>query len=393
MTLSEFLKILHSYIGTEYKKQDYFTYIITLIMREPSSIEEQKADEQNKYYPYNGLDSEKDFLGRIYNGKELPKAKARIIIRYFDTSAFIEKFEDINSSARIKMINELALYGVICTSENLPKVCSELIYSLINAATAGIKSIDASFVGDKKELTLSNYDDSDLKRNYGVSLLAETNQHCPYDGCFKPLYQCINGNSAFDYTVVQINPKHPRNTADNLIALCPECARKYMFDITDEKINHLEDIKLKISLLKESLDEISDEKTVKGVEDVLRKILNIPVGKILNLNYNPTEVLNKMDRTDSSLFMKIHNYVSKYYQDVESICKQLETEGVLDYERFCFQIKLQYKELNKQGLSQSQIFDSLVTWLAGHTNEEKGPCEVIVSFFVQKCEVFDAISK
>ncbi len=393
MTLSEFLKILHSYIGVECTNQEYIPFIVTLIMREPASDAEVQSDEQNKYYPYNGLESEKDFLGRIYNGRALPKTKARMIKKYYDTSAFVEVFDDVDIAARKKMVSELTAHGVNCSPETLPSICEELIGLLIDAATIGIETIDASLVGDGKELTLPVYDDSDLKNIYGVHLLAETKQRCPNDGCFKPLYQDINGKSAFDYTVVQVNPKLPRNTVDNLIALCPECARKYMFDITTEKIHRLEDIKLRITMLMEALDEISDEKLVAGVERVLHKIAQIPITQVMELNYSPTEVVKKMDGTDSSLFMKIHTFVNKYYPDVENTFKQLEMEGIVDYERFCSQMKYEYKDLAQQGLTQSQIFDKLVTWLAGMTNEETGPCEVVVSFFVQKCEVFDAISQ
>lgn len=393
MTLSEYLKILHSYIGVECTNQDYFPFIVTLIMREPASEAEVQADEQNKYYPYNGLVSEKDFLGRIYNGRALPKRKARMIKKYYDTTAFVAEFVNVDDAARKKMIGELSVYGVNCSVDTLPKVCEELIGLFINAAAMGIESIDASMVGDGKELTLPVYDDTDLKSSYGVHLLAETKQRCPYDGCLKPLYQDIGGRSAFDYSVVQVNPKLPRNTVDNLIALCPECARKYMFDITTEKMHRLEDIKLRITMLMEALDDITDEKLVAGVERVLQKISQIPITQVMELNYCPTEVVKKMDGTDSSLFMKIHTFVNKYYPDVEAMFKQMEMDGTVDYERFCSQMKFKYKDLAKQGLTQSQVFDEMVAWLTGTTNEETGPCEVVVSFFVQKCEVFDAISQ
>lgn len=393
MTLSEYLKIMHSYIGVECTNQDYIPFIVTLIMREPSTDAERKADEQDKYYPYSGLESEKDFLGRIYNGRALPKGKARMIKKYYDASALIDAFSDVDEAARKRMISELAAHGINCSVDTLPSVCAELSGLLIDAAAIGLNSVDASQLGDGKELTLPVYDDGELKTSYGVHLLAETKQRCPYDGCLKPLYQDTGGRSAFDYSVVQINPRLPRNTVDNLIALCPGCARKYMFDITTEKMNRLEDVKLRITMLMEAFDDISDTKIVAGVERVLQKISQIPITQVISLNYNPTEVVRKMDGTDSSLFIKISSYVNKYYPDVEAVFKQLETEGTVDYERFCSQVKYMYKDFAKQGLTQSQIFDKLVEWLAGTLNEETGPCEVVISFFVQKCEVFDVISK
>jgi hypothetical protein len=49
-------------------------------MRTPSTAEEEKADDEDNYYPYKGSANEKDFLLRVYNGsKFLPKKKARMI--------------------------------------------------------------------------------------------------------------------------------------------------------------------------------------------------------------------------------------------------------------------------------------------------------------------------
>ena len=56
-----------------------------------------------------------------------------------------------------------------------------------------------------------------------------------------------------------------------------------------------------------------------------------------------------------------------------------------------------FKDWNKRDVENSEmqlfLFDKLVEWLAGTLNEETGPCEVVISFFVQKCEVFDAVSQ
>lgn len=75
MNLSECLKMLHSYIGTDCDKQDYIVYIQTLVMRAPMTPEEEKEDDNDNYYPYRGKPEEQDFLLRIYNGRPLPKKK------------------------------------------------------------------------------------------------------------------------------------------------------------------------------------------------------------------------------------------------------------------------------------------------------------------------------
>jgi len=45
MTFSDFLQLMHSYIGCDVTKQDYVLYITNLIIREPANDAEEKADE------------------------------------------------------------------------------------------------------------------------------------------------------------------------------------------------------------------------------------------------------------------------------------------------------------------------------------------------------------
>ena len=35
----------------------------------------------------------------------------------------------------------------------------------------------------------------------------------------------------------------------------------------------------------------------------------------------------------------------------------------------------------------------MVDWLQRGTNEDRGACEVVISYFIQKCEVFDVIAE
>ena len=392
MTLSECLKLLHSYIGTNCDNQDYIVYLQTLIMREPMTEEEEKADDEDNYYPYKGTTNEKDFLLRVYNGsKQLPKKKARIIKKYYSPVAFKAAFSDIEDSARSNFANELRDRGINCTKDELSDYCEELLRLLIDAAAIGVSEIDVSIIGES-EKTLPVYDDTDLKKKYGVHLLAEANNYCPYDRCYKPLRIGTASNSMFDYSIVRINPKITIDTVDNYIALCPECGRRYRVEFDEKKQYRLEDIKLSLSSAMEAMDILTEDKVVAGIERIIGKIPGIPIEKIMELNYKPTQVVNKMDKTDPALFMKINAYVAGYYPDVRDLFKQAEAESGFNFEKFCSQIKFKFTDIKDSGLTQGKIFDALVDWLAGATNEDREPCEVIISYFVQKCEVFDVIS-
>ena len=389
MTLSDFLKLLHSYIGMDWDNQDYLANLLLFVMPEPSTPEDEELDSRGEYYPYNGADNEKDMLGRIYNGKPLPKKKARMIKSHYVPKVLKEEIAGLKKETKTKMRSDFAGYGIMCSEGEEADICDEILELLLDAAVIGEQEIDVKMIGQKMEAVIPSYNDDELKREFGVHLLAETNQHCPMTGCLTPLYIEEDGRSAFDYKVVQINPKLPQKVIDNLIAMCPSCASRFMFSRSKEKVADIEDIKLNISSVLAAIDILPNDKLVAGVKRVVSKIGAIPLEQIVALNYNPTEVIKKMDKRDAGLFIKIHQYVSKYYLEVENYCKEMELEGTLNYEKFCSQIKFKYQDLRDMGLTQTQIFDVLTEWIARETNEDKSSCEVVVAYFVQKCDVYE----
>ena len=80
--------------------------------------------------------------------------------------------------------------------------------------------------------------------------------------------------------------------------------------------------------------------------------------------------------------------VSVYYPDVESIFQAQVRENNFKYESFCYQVESRYLAFYDEGLEPEKIFDSLVQWLMDSTHGDRTYCEIVISFFVQKCEVF-----
>ena len=391
MNFGDFLKMLHPYLGPEMDKVEFFLYLQTVIMREPSTQKEKQANMQEEYYPYG--EKSKASIYKIYSNKQnFPKDKGSCVLRYYSPTSFIKCFDSVINDSRNSLINELKGFGVSCTYEELPECCEKILHLLVEAAAKGEGNIDLTSF-EPQESTFPVYDDSELKKKYGVNLLTEVDNRCPYDGCFKYLTIGSSDQSmSFDYTIVRINPSITKDTTDNLIALCPECARGYQHHLTAEKQARLENIKLRLLAYKDAMDTISAEKLVSGIEQVIRKIPNIPLERVIGLNYNPTEILKKIDKKDHVLFMKINNYVMHYYLEVADLFKIIKDENGFNFGKFSCLVKLKYIEIRDTGVSQARAFQALVDWLSISTNEDREPCEVIISYFVQKCEVYDAIS-
>jgi len=263
--------------------------LIMLIVAEPSTPKEIQDDEDEKYYPYKGDSSESDFLGRIYSGSRfLPKQKAKMIKTHYKSNGLKEAIHSLDGTQKLHLAAAMQGHGATaCNVGNLADICDEAIRLLIEAAVLGIREIEPDKLGKASETLIPIYDDSDLKLNFGVLLLAEVHQHCPAINCLNPLYIEEDGISGFRYNIVQINSRLKRYDTENLIALCPDCASRYMFHMTPEKVSELEDIKMDISSMLTAFDSMSNEALVSGVKRVIQKIGSIPIEQVLDLNYNP----------------------------------------------------------------------------------------------------------
>jgi predicted HAD superfamily phosphohydrolase YqeG len=88
--------------------------------------------------------------------------------------------------------------------------------------------------------------------------------------------------------------------------------------------------------------------------------------------------------------------VRENYNLVDNNLKNLNKEQVLRQRVFSAQIKNLFIDFDEtivdgEPLSQTVIFDNLVRWLHENTDEDMEVCAIVVSYFVQSCEVFDVI--
>ena len=78
---------------------------------------------------------------------------------------------------------------------------------------------------------------------------------------------------------------------------------------------------------------------------------------------------------------------------MQELFKQSEKSGLVRFNVFSMQIKLCYLKECTHGRSQQEVYNAIVEWLKNMTNGSRDACDVIVSFFVQNCEVFNEIAE
>lgn len=87
---------------------------------------------------------------------------------------------------------------------------------------------------------------------------------------------------------------------------------------------------------------------------------------------------------------KIKHNVADYYQYVRTRFEDMERETPNLSELVSVQVKVFYVRQKTLGLSQHLIFANVVNWIVAKTRPETmEAAEIVASYFVQNCEVFE----
>lgn len=378
MKFSDFANILYSILA-DGKKTDEFTQELFL------NIVDYPADVDNKV-ENRTLPAFKSY----FNGTRSIDGIAKDINKYIEPEVFVSYINGLPAGTISTLCNALVAYIPDINLYNTAEVCADMFKQIL---------VDAANIKKNKKTTLIKIESgtcvlSDkIKQRYGTRLLVESKGLCPNDNCCRPLYINVNGQTDMNYEITQINPDLPPDSFANLIALCPDCSKKYLLAKDDEQMNRMKIIKSHLISEAETIEVLANTKVEDGVERVLRKISDAPIMELIPLNYEPVRLREKILPKNRALYIKAKAYVTEYYPTVHGIFQQLSKERKLRFDPFCMQVKLNYINLRDKGRTQPEIFEALVEWLASNTNDRKDLCEIVISYFIQKCEVFDAITE
>ena len=95
---------------------------------------------------------------------------------------------------------------------------------------------------------------------------------------------------------------------------------------------------------------------------------------------------------DVSLYIMVNNYVNTYFIRIREIMINLDKRGEIDYDEIQDQMRAIYKKLKKANKSKLLIFNEITEKVHRATLQDPTYCQVVVSYFIQSCEVFDAVT-
>ena len=148
MRFSDFVQLMHRYIGCSVTQQEYVLYLTNLVIRDPMTDDEKKLDEDDALNPLSGK-KDMSSLSKIYSGTDNRKIKqkdARTIQGLFSKTKFVDAFRTVDYEAREELIEKLKGFGIQGNLEvdNIDEVCAELFYRFIDAMASNKGYIDTA---------------------------------------------------------------------------------------------------------------------------------------------------------------------------------------------------------------------------------------------------------
>lgn len=179
---------------------------------------------------------------------------------------------------------------------------------------------------------------------------------------------------------------------ENFIALCKECHKIYDTKKTVQEYRQLVEIKKtinKIKALSQTWDRQTLHKDIAVVARDLETLSKLDIKKT-TLSFAALKLSQKKDETLGNMNeMKIEQYIRSFFAPIRESLRKLELEEKAKSLFICSQVKSYYTLLLMQGFDQSQIFEEMCVWFMTNTGiKERSKSEVLVSYFIQNCEIF-----
>lgn len=320
---------------------------------------------------------------RTYTKKaKLPKKLAEKIVYRLTPEILTVRINERPEETRASLANDLHGYDPGINQHNVAEKASHLMVDVIRLS-AGLAPENEIEEQTRRQQAV------DLKNRYGSYLLRESEGYCPF-GCGRQLTVAENGKTADAYEVSLIDKAKPARP-ENLIALCPLCWASWQLDSSAKRTKELKMTKKILSAHQQSTKLLSGLPLEKGIVGVISRIRKLGEKELSGATYEPVELKRKISpATDMALYMTVSQYVTTYYKSIRDIMVSADKRGLIDYDEVQDQMHAFYRKLKKAGRTKLEIFTEISERIHRVTLQEDLFCQIVVAFFIEKCEVFDA---
>jgi len=321
----------------------------------------------------------KDDTLRNYAKRGLSKKLAQTMVYRLTPEILTERINERNERQRSLLADDLRGYDVTIDADNVADKVAEWMVDIIQT-TAGLVRQEALEKQKQQQLA------AELKNKYGEYLLTESAGFCP--NCGRELTVSNNGQTQKVYEVSLID-KSAEAKPDNLLALCPMCYATYLIDDNKKLCKELQNKKKILATHKQSVRLLDDLPLEKGITGVITKIKKLKEKDLVQAALDPKEINKKIDPSqDLALYLSVNNYVTTYFLKIHEIMINLDKRKDIDYEEVQDQMKAIYRRLIRANKSKLEIFTEISEKIHRVTLQDDIFCQIVVSYFIQSCEVF-----
>lgn len=323
---------------------------------------------------------------RTYAKRGLSQKFAQSIVYRLKPELFIESLETRDKSVLEILAEDYRTYDASADRNNIAEKLAYCFIDIIKT-TAGLVANDEL---ERQKIARLSFD---LKNKYGEYLRDEADGVCVFPGCGRLFSVADAGHISHAYEIAIIDKtKAPK--IENLIALCPFCQSAFSFDTSKKTCKEIMGIKKILIAHKQSMKLLDDLKLEKGIIGVVTKIKNLKERDLLDPSLDPKDIREKLDPDENFvLYRTVKGYVDTYYVTIKEIMTNADKRGEIDYDEVQDQMKAIYKRLKKAKKSKVEIFNEISEKVHKVCLQEDIYCQIVVSYFIAKCEVFDAITK
>jgi hypothetical protein len=176
--------------------------------------------------------------------------------------------------------------------------------------------------------------------------------------------------------------------------VCHDCFQSYVFKhkkAEEKELQIIKKLQTDARSTRCTLDEVAIEK---GITQVIEKLSKAKPDELTELNYDAVSVPEKIDETlHHFLVHEVKGNVVKYFLFIKQTMKDVVQRKQLSDSLLRAQIKESYRKLSDKKISPELIYSSLSERLRNITKQDIRFCYIVISYFIQSCEVFNVTTK
>lgn len=372
MDFPTLFKILKTHLSNGYSVPEFFSELIQMI-----------TDEEIDYIMNEvGVTKGKTEETLIsYSKRGMSKKMASQILYYLKSENMTDSLSTRSDDCLKSLANELSKYFSDIDYQNVIYRVPEILTDMIRQK-AGVTP--ASPIQKNNLIAQS----ATLKAQYGQALLIEANNRCTFSCCDTLLVKTKNGLSHDSYEISKIE-KDKNADFNNLVVLCPDCFLTYQNDNNKTTTKQLSAMKKLLMSSLSSKQAISDIKLEESIVAVITHMNKLKYSDF-DVSLDPKELTDKISfQKNRVLYLSVKEKVIENYVTLNKIFIHLDKQGKIDYEEIQSQMRSMYKKLVKAKKDSLEIFNTISEKIHSATLQDIYYCQMIVSFFIQKCEVLE----